>query len=153
MQWAQKQKGFTIVELLIVVVVIAILAAITVVAYQGITEQAKVSQANTELRTLEKAILQARVKQNKELRYITGSNCTYCGDQARYELSIDNLAAAASMDLSTIKDGDPWGNIYRIDENEAEGTGCANLDSVQVINAASHPGLITLSIPFYGCLF
>jgi len=34
--WAQKQKGFTIVELLIVIVVIAILAAISVVAYNGI---------------------------------------------------------------------------------------------------------------------
>ncbi len=37
MQWAQnRQRGFTIVELLIVVVVIAILAAITIVAYNGI---------------------------------------------------------------------------------------------------------------------
>lgn len=34
--WAQKQKGFTIVELLIVIVVIGILAAITIVAYSGI---------------------------------------------------------------------------------------------------------------------
>jgi len=39
----QKQKGFTIVELLIVVVVIAILAAITIVAYNGITNRAKES--------------------------------------------------------------------------------------------------------------
>lgn len=42
-QWAYKQKGFTIVELLIVVVVIAILAAITIVAYNGITNRAKLS--------------------------------------------------------------------------------------------------------------
>ena len=49
----QKQRGFTIVELLIVVVVIAILAAITIVAYNGIQNRAKnsalqqsVSQAN-----------------------------------------------------------------------------------------------------------
>ena len=39
--WAQKQKGFTIVELLIVVVVIAILAAITIVAYNGVQNRAK----------------------------------------------------------------------------------------------------------------
>jgi prepilin-type N-terminal cleavage/methylation domain-containing protein len=32
----QKQRGFTIVELLIVIVVIGILAAITIVAYNGI---------------------------------------------------------------------------------------------------------------------
>lgn len=45
MKWAQKQKGFTIVELLIVIVIIAILAAITVVAYNGIQQQASRSVA------------------------------------------------------------------------------------------------------------
>lgn len=35
-----QQKGFTIVELLIVIVVIAILAAITIVAYNGIQQRA-----------------------------------------------------------------------------------------------------------------
>lgn len=40
-----KQRGFTIVELLIVVVIIAILAAITIVAYNGIQNRAKTSSA------------------------------------------------------------------------------------------------------------
>jgi prepilin-type N-terminal cleavage/methylation domain-containing protein len=37
---ANRQQGFTIVELLIVVIVIAILAAITIVAYQGVQNRA-----------------------------------------------------------------------------------------------------------------
>ena len=41
------QRGFTIVELLIVVVVIAILAAITIVSYNGIQNRAKASAAQT----------------------------------------------------------------------------------------------------------
>ncbi len=43
--WAKhKQSGFTIVELLIVIVVIAILAAITIVAFNGIQSRAKNQQ-------------------------------------------------------------------------------------------------------------
>ena len=37
---AMKKRGFTIVELLIVIVVIAILAAITIVAYNGVQQRA-----------------------------------------------------------------------------------------------------------------
>ena len=47
-------RGFTIVELLIVVVVIAILAAITIVAYSGITANAKESALKADLNTTAK---------------------------------------------------------------------------------------------------
>lgn len=43
----QKQKGFTLIELVIVVAVIAILASITIVAYRGVRERA-VTAAYTE---------------------------------------------------------------------------------------------------------
>lgn len=55
--WAkQKQAGFTIVELLIVIVVIAILAAVTVVAYNGIQQRASFSKMRSELLSINKAI-------------------------------------------------------------------------------------------------
>lgn len=56
MQWAQKQKGFTIVELLIVIVVIAILAAVTIVAYTGIQNRAKSSAAQSAAQTVFKKV-------------------------------------------------------------------------------------------------
>lgn len=43
----QQSRGFTIVELLIVIIVIAILAAITLVAFNGITQRARVSAATS----------------------------------------------------------------------------------------------------------
>jgi len=46
-QWKNKHGGFTIVELLIVVVVIAILAAITIVSYNGIQQRAKEAGAKS----------------------------------------------------------------------------------------------------------
>lgn len=46
-----KQKGFTIVELLIVIVVIGILAAITVVAYNGIQNRANNTVVQSDLRS------------------------------------------------------------------------------------------------------
>jgi prepilin-type N-terminal cleavage/methylation domain-containing protein len=45
----QKQKGFTIVELLIVIVVIGILAAITIVAYNGVQNRARIAALTTDL--------------------------------------------------------------------------------------------------------
>ncbi|MCA9336117.1 prepilin-type N-terminal cleavage/methylation domain-containing protein, partial [Candidatus Saccharibacteria bacterium] len=48
--WAKNKKtGFTIVELLIVIVVIAILAAITIVAYNGIQQRSRDSIRKSDL--------------------------------------------------------------------------------------------------------
>ena len=50
------RSGFTIVELLIVIVVIAILAAITIVAFNGIQQRARNSQIVQGVTMYEKAI-------------------------------------------------------------------------------------------------
>lgn len=57
MQWAKKQTGFTIVELLIVVIVIAILATITIVGFTGIQNRAKSSAVQNQTSQTAKKIL------------------------------------------------------------------------------------------------
>jgi prepilin-type N-terminal cleavage/methylation domain-containing protein len=54
--WAKQKQtsGFTIVELLIVIVIIGILAAITIVAYNGIQERARISSLQSSLTSIGK---------------------------------------------------------------------------------------------------
>ncbi|MCX6519639.1 MAG: prepilin-type N-terminal cleavage/methylation domain-containing protein [Actinobacteria bacterium] len=53
----QKQdKGFTLVELLIVIVILGILATVTVFAVRGITDQGKTSACEADQKTLETAV-------------------------------------------------------------------------------------------------
>lgn len=52
--YTTKQKGFTIVELLIVIVVIAILAAISIVAYTGINNRARASERKSDATSISK---------------------------------------------------------------------------------------------------
>jgi prepilin-type N-terminal cleavage/methylation domain-containing protein len=56
-EWARKQVGFTIVELLIVIVVIGILAAITMVAYTNVQLNARDSVRKQDIARIKKALL------------------------------------------------------------------------------------------------
>ena len=144
-----KNNGFTIVELLIVIVVIGILAAIVIVAFNGVQTSAKVQQANTDLVQLAKAIELARINQNQTLRQITGSSCTACGDQAAYELALDRIGSAAAVNIASLKKGNPWGGKYSIDENELENmavnNGC-NRDTLS-IGTNAPTGLTGIKVP------
>lgn len=55
---AQKQTGFTVVELLIVIVVIAILATISIVAYNGIQNRANDTAVQADIRSFASKVME-----------------------------------------------------------------------------------------------
>ncbi len=127
-------SGFTIVELLIVIVIIGILAAITVVAFNGVQDRARTAKINSDLATLSKAIQSARVLEGRLMTDITGSiwtsgscealpngtdlaNKTVASDcWADYTQTLNLLATASGVNVNNLVD--PWGRPYFIDENE-----------------------------------
>ena len=139
-----KQLGFTIVELLIVIVVIGILAAITIVSFNGVQEKAKTTQAQTDIRNLTQAITAARLNTGKTLRAITNSPDSR-GTKVAADAALDAITDASGINISGLKKGDPWGNWYRIDENELElnATDCRQ-DRIEVNGKTA----MTVLVPF-----
>ena len=83
------QRGFTIVELLIVVVVIAILATITIVAYNGIQTRATMAKKQTDISSMTKAA-------NKEV-VLNGSDA-FLADNGQTEAEIEAAITAYGLD-------------------------------------------------------
>jgi len=95
MKRVRRQRGFTIVELLIVIVVIGILAAITIVAYNGVQERGKFASMRSDISALNKAIqLYYADNGTYPVTPATGTGCSgnWCGfDQATGDNFIPGL--------------------------------------------------------------
>jgi len=71
-----QDKGFTLVELLIVIVILGILATVTVFAVRGITDQGQSNACDVEFRTLETAIESYYAQNQEDPAYATGEDTT-----------------------------------------------------------------------------
>jgi len=85
-----KQRGFTIVELLIVIVVIAILAAISIVAYNGIQNRANDTAVQTDLSNFGKKM---------EIYQVDNSRYPQSGSDFTSSMGISFSRAAYGLDF------------------------------------------------------
>lgn len=106
-----RNYGFTIVELLIVIVVIAILAAITIIAYNGIQSRARISQRAGDVSAIQKSLelfkadnsvypaVNATTAANLPSGFAGSYGCITC---YAYSVSTDNTWMKGLIDAKTV---------------------------------------------------
>ncbi len=85
------QKGFTLIELMIVVAIIGILAAVALPAYQDYTVRTKVSEGLTLAAGAKTAVAETRLSAGS---YISGNNASY-GLPASASITGNNVSSVA----------------------------------------------------------
>ncbi len=104
----QARRGFTIVELLIVIVVIGILAAITIVAFNGIQERSKNTQTINAVTAYVKLINLYKVDNGTHPQI--SSSCLgvgYTGGQCRSDTWLENGNGLNTVYLANYLKGTP----------------------------------------------
>jgi general secretion pathway protein G len=89
------EEGFTLVELMVVLVIIGLLATIVIINVMPAAEHAKVTTAQTSVRTLEQAV---------DMYYL---------DNRRYPTSQEGLQALLAGRYLRRLENDPWGHPFR----------------------------------------
>ena len=98
-----RRQAFTMIELLLVLVILGVLAALVVPKFAGRSEQAKITGAKTDIRGIETALEAFEIDNT---RFPT----TQEGLRALYERPANSLTWKGYLKRGTPRD--PWGNEY-----------------------------------------
>ena len=113
MKARRNQRGFTLVEMIVVIAIIGVLATVVVIRYSGQTDQAKVAAARAHLSQFESAII------------------SFQSQNGRVPTSLTELVERPSNAISWPEGGylksksvpkDPWGHeyLYRVNGRRFE---------------------------------
>jgi len=120
-QHTKYAKGFTLIELMVVVVIIAILAAFALPAYQDYVTRGKIAEATSNLGNL-------RVKMEQffqDNRQYVGGPCNPPASESKYFTYACNPAATATtytIEATGVAAQGMGGFVYTVDQNNVKTT-------------------------------
>lgn len=123
MSLKQKQQGFTIVELLIVIVVIGILAALVVTTFTGIQQRARNTERQTDIKAIHGQV-EAYYAQNG--RYPTLANLNDSTFRNNNMKGLDEDALRDPKGTAATLAGAPAANVYSYAVTATGGGACDN---------------------------
>ena len=97
-----RHRGFTIVELMLIVALVGILAAVALPFYRGYQERIRIAQATS------------------DIRFMSALATNFWNDNHAYPSSLSDIGQASKLD--------PWGNPYAYYNIDANGKGGARKD-------------------------
>ena len=132
----KSQKGFTIVELLIVIVIIGILAAIVIVAYNGITNRAKASKTQS---TVANIVKKAEAYNAENGTYPTTLATLLTADSSTTWYLPANAALLMTADPTTAPSNETSIRFYTCDSGAGIKVGYWNYESNSFVGITTTP--------------